>query len=77
METPRPILDVENLEVFNWPKRDWSEFLDDDDDLYWRFNAYRVLQKHMMITYKHLAEDDDPKDPDPYSRYYIFYCLKR
>jgi hypothetical protein len=45
------------------------------EPLEWYVNSYRILQKHLMITYKDLIGDDDPKDPDPYAKYYVFYCL--
>lgn len=73
--TPRPILDLDNLEPYDWPDIDWDDIT--SEELYDQVNAYRILQKHLMITYHHLVGDDDPKDPDPYSRYYVFYCLKR
>jgi hypothetical protein len=71
--TPRPILDLDNLEEYPWPELDWSEL--HSEPLEWYVNSYRILQKHLMITYKHLVGDDDPKDPDPYAKYYVFYCL--
>ena len=73
--TPRPILDLDNLESYNWPDIVWSDIT--SEELEDHVNAYRILQKHLMITYKHLVGDDDPKDPDPYSRYYVFYCLTK
>ena len=73
METPRPILDLDNLEEYPWPEIDWSEMR--SEPLEWYVNSYRILQKHLMITYKDLIGDDDPKDPDPYAKYYVFYCL--
>jgi len=77
METPRPILDVENLEPYNWPKRDWSELLTDRDDLYWITNAYRSIQNRLITSHSYISRNDDPKDPDPYARYYVFYCLNK
>jgi hypothetical protein len=71
--TPRPILDLDNLESYNWPEIVWSDIT--SEELEDHVNAYRILQKHLMITFKHLVGNDDPKDPDPYSRYYVFYCL--
>jgi hypothetical protein len=73
METPRPILDLDNLEEYPWPEIDWSEMR--SEPLEWYVNSYRILQKHLMITYKDLIGDDDPRDPDPYAKYYVFYCL--
>ena len=73
--TPRPILDLDNLTEHDWPEIDWSELT--TEELEDQVNAYRVLQKHLMITYKHLVDpEDDPRDPDPYAKYYVFYCLK-
>ena len=72
--TPRPILDIDNLEEYNWPEFDWKEIT--TEELEWWVDGYRILQKHLMKTYKYLAEDDNPKDPDPYAKYYVFYCLR-
>jgi hypothetical protein len=73
--TPRPILDLDNLEPFDWPEFDWSELT--TEELEDGVHAYRVLQKHLLKTYKHLVDpEDDPGDPDPYVKYYVFYCLK-
>jgi hypothetical protein len=71
--TPRPILDLDNLKQHDWPEIDWTEFT--TEELEWWVDGYRVLQKHLMRTYKKLAEDDNPTDPDPYAKYYVFYCL--
>lgn len=73
-QTPRPILDLDNLEPFDWPEIDWSELT--NEELEWHVHSYRILQKHLMITYKSLVGDDDPTDPDPYAKYYIFYCMR-
>ena len=76
METPRPILDVDNLEEYGWPEIDWKELT--SNELEWWVDAYRILQKHLLKTYKYLVDpEDDPCDPDPYAKYYVFYCLKQ
>lgn len=72
--TPRPTIDLDNLEEYDWPDIDWDEIT--SDALNDAIHAYRVLQKHLMITYYDLVGDDDPRDPDPYAKYYVFYCLK-
>jgi hypothetical protein len=71
--TPRPVLDLDNLEEHDWPEIDWTELT--TEELEDGIHAYRILQKHLMITYKYLVGDDDPRDPDPYAKYYVFYCL--
>jgi hypothetical protein len=76
--TPRPILDIDNLEAFDWPLRDWSTIFGEEDDyVLSRVDAYRILQKHLMRTHYYIVGNDDPKDPDPYARYYVFYCLNK
>ena len=72
METPRPILEVENLTVYDWPEIDWDSFC--SNALNWYVDMYRQLQLRLLIRYGIRRSDDDYEDPDPYAKYYVFYC---
>lgn len=73
METPRPILDVDNLTEHPWPEIDWDGFRSYALD--WTVDMYRQLQLRLFRRHGIQGSDDDPSDPDPYSKYYIFYCI--
>lgn len=75
METPRPILEVENLEKYEWPELDWSEL--GSKELDWTVDMYRQLQLRLLLRHGIQESEDDYKDPDPYAKYYIFYCMVR
>ena len=72
METPRPILDVEDLTEHPWPEVNWDGFRSYELD--WTIDLYRQLQLRLFIKHGIRRSDDDYEDPDPYAKYYIFYC---
>lgn len=73
METPRPILEVDDLAKYDWPKIVWEDL--GSDKLYWTIDMYRQLQLRLLIRHGIQKSDDDYEDPDPYAKYYIFYCM--
>ena len=70
METPRPILDLDNLEAYDWPEIDWDSI--STQELIWMTDMYRQIQMKLLIKHK---TEDTHEDPDPYSKYYVFYCM--
>jgi hypothetical protein len=70
--TPRPILEVDNLTVHDWPEIDWNSFLTPSLD--WYVDMYRQLQLRLLIRHGIRRSEDDYEDPDPYAKYYVFYC---
>jgi RNA-splicing ligase RtcB len=72
METPRPILDVENLDspdtLRKKRKSAMKKALGSTGS-----SAGRVVSKYRARQTKLLGESDE--DPYPYSPKYIFYCL--
>ena len=70
--TPRPILEVDNLTVHDWPEIDWGSFLTPSLD--WYVDMYRQLQLRLLIRHGIRRSEDDYEDPDPYAKYYVFYC---
>jgi len=72
METPRPILLVEDLTEHPWPGVDWDGFRSYALD--WTIDLYRQLQLRLFMKYGIRRSDDDYDDPDPYAKYYVFYC---
>jgi len=72
METPRPILEVEDLKDHPWPEIIWDDFRSYALD--WTIDMYRQLQLRLLLRHGIRRSDDDYDDPDPYAKYYIFYC---
>jgi hypothetical protein len=69
--TPRPVLDVDNLEPFEWPGIQWEYIL--SPALNVSVNVYRKKQKRLFDLYDITHYDDDLDDPDPFQPYYVFF----
>ena len=80
--TPRPLLEVENLEMYDgaesWPNRHKPFFK-------WSQRDCVLLRLFRTLQYKRLAADPtvirseiprEMQDPDPYDRVYVFYCMR-
>ncbi len=80
--TPRPLLEVENLEMYEgaaaWSNRHnpffkWSQ----RDRVLLRL--FRTLQFKRLVASRKFRRADLPielNDPDPYEPEYIFYCMR-
>uniref|UniRef100_A0A6C0F4L2 Uncharacterized protein n=1 Tax=viral metagenome TaxID=1070528 RepID=A0A6C0F4L2_9ZZZZ len=73
METPRPILDLDNLEAYDWPDIDWDAI--STQELIWVADIYRQIQIRLLSKHNISKAVDTHEDPDPYSKYYVFYCM--
>ena len=69
--TPRPVLDVDNLEPFEWPDIQWEYIL--SPALNVSVNVYRNKQKRLFDLYDITWHHDDLDDPDPFQPYYVFF----
>ena len=72
METPRPTLDVTNLDSPESLRKKRKTMLKDAMGKPHR-DAGRVVTKYRSRQTKLLGERDE--DPHPYSPTYVFYCL--
>jgi hypothetical protein len=80
--TPRPRLEVENLELYDgpesWPNRHrlffkWSQ----RDRVLLRL--FRTLQFKRLVASRKFRRADLPielNDPDPYEPEYVFFCMR-
>ena len=75
METPRPILDLDNLEAYEWPEIDWDSI--STKELIWVVDIYRQIQLRLFITHMIDRKNEEYPDPDPYAKHYVFYCMTR
>ena len=80
--TPRPLLEVENLEMYEGaaacPNRHKPFFK-------WSQRDRVLLRLFRTLQFKRLAADPtvirseiprEMQDPDPYDRVYVFYCMR-
>ena len=80
--TPRPILEVENLELY-----EGGELWTDKHKPFFRWSQrdcvllrlFRTLQFKRLVACRKFIQADIPielRDPDPYEPEYIFYCMR-
>jgi len=69
--TPRPTIDVENLEPYPWPDIEWKRILSPAVNVV--INVYRLKQRELYKWYYITEDDDDLLDPDPFQPYYVFF----
>jgi len=80
--TPRPILEVERLEVYEgaeaWTDRHKPFFRWSQRDCV-LLRLFRTLQFKRLVACRKFIQADIPielRDPDPYEPEYIFYCMR-
>ena len=80
--TPRPILEVERLEVYEgaeaWTDRHKPFFRWSQRDCV-LLRLFRTLQFKRLVVSRKFRQDDIPlelKDPDPYEPEYVFFCMR-
>lgn len=80
--TPRPLLEVENLEMYEgaaaWPNRHNPFFRWSQRDCV-LLRLFRTLQFKRLAASRKFRRADLPielNDPDPYEPEYIFYCMR-
>jgi len=80
--TPRPLLEVENLEMYEgaaaWPNRHNPFFKWSQRDCV-LLRLFRTLQFKRLAASRKFRRVDLPielNDPDPYEPEYIFYCMR-
>ena len=80
--TPRPLLEVENLEMYEgaaaWPNRHKPFFRWSQRDCV-LLRLFRTLQFKRLAASRKFRRADLPielNDPDPYDRVYVFYCMR-
>lgn len=80
--TPRPLLEVLNLEMYDgpesWPDRHKPFFKWSQRDCV-LLRLFRTLQFKRLVASRKFRRADLPlelKDPDPYEPEYIFYCMR-
>jgi hypothetical protein len=72
--TPRPTIDVKNLEPYPWPDIEWKRILSPAVNVV--INAYRLKQRKLYKWYYITEDDDDLSDPDPFQPYYVFFIQR-
>ena len=80
--TPRPLLEVENLEMYEgaaaWPNRHNPFFRWSQRDCV-LLRLFRTFQFKRLAASRKFRRADLPielNDPDPYEPEYIFYCMR-
>lgn len=69
--TPRPILDVDDLEPYDWPPYPWEQVLSMATKVI--VSLWRRKQKRLFELYDVGDVEDSLTDPNPFEPYYVFY----
>jgi hypothetical protein len=72
--TPRPVIDIENLEEWYWPKIQWQYICSPAVNVI--VSVYRLKQRQLFEKYDVDEDRDSLVDPNPFEPYYVFYVKR-